>query len=465
MVAGSGFGSAFFLHEYLRHARRDARVLVLEKGVARNHAWQLEHPLGLQREAQRAIDNRTSKLWVFNLALGGGSNCWWAATPRMLPADFELRTRYGVGRDWPLGYDDLEPYYGDAEHLMQVAGPSDDTPFTRSRPYPQPPHTLSRVDELLKASFPDKFFHLPCARPTRATGKRPPCCGSGVCGLCPVDAKFTIANGLPGLFSDPRVTLETGASVDAVDVQAGQATSLIYRSGGREQRARGELFVLGTNGLFNPHILLRSSLDGPAVGRGLVEQLSVDVDVPLAEGAFPLGSTSMTGHGYAFYDGPHRRRRGAALVETWSVPLFASPGGPLRQRVKLKFIIEDLPLPNNRVEVSPDDPTRPLVVFEERSDYAMATLRRVGRDAETLLASLPVEKEVRRKVNNTESHILGTTAMGVDPASSVVDAGLVHHTVRNLVVVGSSVFPTAPPANPSLTLCALSLRAARRLLS
>jgi len=53
--------------------------------------------------------------------------------------------------------------------------------------------------------------------------------------------------------------------------------------------------------------------------------------------------------------------------------------------------------------------------------------------------------------------------MGRDPKTSVVDADLRHHRVRNLLVLGSSTFPTCPPANPTLTLAALSLRAARRL--
>jgi choline dehydrogenase-like flavoprotein len=55
--------------------------------------------------------------------------------------------------------------------------------------------------------------------------------------------------------------------------------------------------------------------------------------------------------------------------------------------------------------------------------------------------------------------------MGHDPAESVVDAGQIHHSVRNLVVVGSSVFPSSGTAPPSLTVAALSLRAAHLLAS
>ena len=63
----------------------------------------------------------------------------------------------------------------------------------------------------------------------------------------------------------------------------------------------------------------------------------------------------------------------------------------------------------------------------------------------------------------SEEHILGTTVMGDDPAKSVVDKHMLHHKVRNLVVAGSGVFPTAAPANPSLTIATLSLWSADKL--
>ena len=79
---------------------------------------------------------------------------------------------------------------------------------------------------------------------------------------------------------------------------------------------------------------------------------------------------------------------------------------------------------------------------------------------------LPVERiQVPGRLNQTESHILCTTVMGADPKDSIVDARLIHHTARNLLVLGGSVFPTASPANPTLTLSALSLMAADRFLS
>ena len=72
-----------------------------------------------------------------------------------------------------------------------------------------------------------------------------------------------------------------------------------------------------------------------------------------------------------------------------------------------------------------------------------------------------IEKGVEfQGMRDTESHIQGSLRMGTDPATSVIDAKQVHHDVRNLVVVGSSVFPSGPNSTPSLSVAALSLRSA-----
>lgn len=122
VLVGSSFASMFFLHRWLSWpGHRKARVLVLEKGPRRDLEWQLAHRGQLERDAERTFVNRTPrKPWSQVIALGGASNAWFGCAPRFLPEDFELRTRYGVGEDWPLGYDDLEPYYCLAEELLSL---------------------------------------------------------------------------------------------------------------------------------------------------------------------------------------------------------------------------------------------------------------------------------------------------------------------------------------------------------
>jgi choline dehydrogenase-like flavoprotein len=466
ILVGTGFASSFFLHRYLKRAGPSARVLVLERGEVRQHAWQITHASQLSDEAEKSFINRNPKKpWAVRLAFGGCSNCWWACTPRFLPEDFRMFTQYGVGQDWPVTYDALEEYYCDAEEIMSVSGPSDGSPFPRSRPYPLPPHRFTSPDRLLKQHFPDAFFNQPTARPSRPTESgRPRCCASGICSLCPINSKFTILNELNYLYEDPRVTLQTGATVLALDIANNVVTGVRYRSGGAEHVARASVVGLGANALFNPHLLLRSGLTEPAVGRGLAEQVSARVDVFLDGLDNFNGSTSITGNGYMLYSGDHRRERAAALMETWNMVDLRDARGKWRRRVQLNFIFEDLPQASNAVTINAGNAELPDVTYAGPSPYLQRGLDALESQLPPILAALPVESyKVYFGQKSSEGHILGTTPMGGDPSKHVVDADLVHHTVRNLLVLGSSVFPTITPSNPTLTISALSLRAADRL--
>ena len=463
IVIGTGFAGAFFLHEALHHLGPGARVLVLERGKHRDRTWQLAHRRGLLDHGHRSFDNATPKKpWRFSVGLGGSSNCWVGCTPRLLPEDFELETRYGVGRDWPLTYDELEADYLTVERLMAVSGPDNTALFPRSAPYPQPPHVLQRPEEVLRQAYPGHFFAMPTARSRLGTETRAACCNNTRCQLCPVDAKFTILNGMTPALRDPRVTLLTGARADALDVAGGTVKGVAYRHGGKDKRARADSVALAANAVFNPALLLTSGLEGPAVGKGLVEQVSVRADVLLDGMDAFQGSTYLTGHGYMLYGGEHRRTHAAGLIETRNRPDIRLERGKWRHRLKLKVIYEDLPQDHNHVEATGDVNRPARTHFKGRSAYAKRALARCEADLTRVLAPLPVERlKVERRPDPTESHVMGTAAMGRDPATSVVDSHLVHHRVRNLAVLGASAFPTAPPANPTLTLSALSVRAAR----
>ena len=467
IVVGTGFASSFFLSVYLARCRADARILVLERGRRDTHAWQLRHRRPASTPPQATFVNRhRRKQWFYTPALGGGSNCWWAVTPRMMPSDFALKSTYGVGTDWPLSYDELEEFYCQAEALMAVSGPADGAPQPRSRPYPQPPHRFSRPDQLLKKAYPELFFHQPTARARLATAQRAACCASGVCHLCPIDAKFTVLNEMGHLYADPRVTLVLEAAVQSVETTGRTARGVRYIKDGIEAQAQGQLVVLGANALFNPHILLRSGLSHPLLGKFLHEQVAVTTTIDLDGVENFQGSTSITGHGYMLYDGPHRSQRAGCLIESWNVPTLRLERGKWRQRLVLKFLFEDLPAPHNHVRIAAGDPAQPETVYRNHSEYAQRGIDALAEALPELLRPLPVEKiDFDPRPSPTENHILGTTPMGTDPRRSIVDRGLVHHQVRNLLVLGGGVFPTSSPVNPTLTLSALSLWAAHHLLA
>lgn len=467
IVVGTGFASTFFLWRYLKRTGPGERILVLERGGKSLPPEVIQNPfLEIMTGSAPYFTNRTpGKPWAFRVLFGGTSN-WTGNVPRQLPDDFELRSRFGVGVDWPLTYDDLEPYYCDVEDLMSAAGPSDDTPFRRSRPYPQPPHRLSDADLLLKNAYPDDFFVLPAARPTVATDRRVACCAANVCPACPLDAKFTVLNDeMADVYRDPRVELLVGARVDSVEVQAGRATGVVFTHEGRAATARGDLVALGANAIFNPHVLLRSGLEHPVLGRGLCEQVSVSFDVLLDGVDNFQGSHMLTGHGYMLHRGRRRRDRAAALLETANIQYLRMERGRWRQRLMAKFIFEDLPQRDNYVRPSSEDPSMPEVAYHGHSDYTQRGIDALlSSEAEELFsAALPVERIQLLEAFSTEGHIECTVPMGHDAASSVVDRHLIHHEVRNLLVLGSSAFPTCPPANPTPTLAALSLWAADHL--
>jgi choline dehydrogenase-like flavoprotein len=440
-------------------------VLVLERGALREHAEHLTQRTAITAASTKEIHNRTpEKPWVFQLTFGGGSNCWFGTTPRMTVEDFSLQSKYGQGRDWPISYADLEPYYCDAEDMIAVSGDSAEGPHMRSRPYPLPPHRFSRVDEILQAGYPNAFFHQPSARPSRGVPKRPRCCASGVCSGCPINSKFTVLNELRDQFEhDERVMLLLGANVTEIEHTGTAASGVRYLRDGKDQLARGSLIAIGANAILNPYLLLRSGLDDGIVGRGLVEQVELAVDVHLDGVDNFQGSSASCGIGYMHHDGEHRRERAAALMLTLNIPDLRLERGKWRQRLRFGWIVEDLPQENNRVTVDPAD-GRPCVSFSGHSDYTQRTIDHLRKIAPEVLSVLPVERiMIDKQVHKTASHIECTTPMGSDPKSSVVDRNLVHHRLRNLLVLGSSTFPTCAPANPSLTLSALSLRCAEQL--
>ena len=129
-------------------------------------------------------------------------------------------------------------------------------------------------------------------------------------------------------------------------------------------------------------------------------------------------------------------------------------------------ITEQYPRRWSRVEVASEDATRPAVSHAGPGPEVALAGDTLRSELPRLFAKLPIEDvRIASEFKKTEAHALGTVVMGNDPATSVVDRHLVHHHVRNLLVLGGSAFPTASPANPTLTISALSLWAAEHQLS
>jgi choline dehydrogenase-like flavoprotein len=465
IIIGSGFGSFFFLHEFLKK-RRKGRTLVVEWGAYKNHDWQVKN------QANSIYDTETlythgagEKWWHYSIGFGGGTLCWWALCPRDHPNDFRLRSKYGVGIDWPISYDDLASHYHEAEQVMLIAGPDDlGLHYPGAGDYAQPPHRMSDIDRMMKAAQPDMHFVMPNGRLSRAVGQRGACCVTGQCRWCPVDAKFTALNSMQHIVEHPDLDICLDSKVELIDVQNNSARGVRFVNGGKEYTARADLIVLGANGINSPILLQQSGFSHPVIGRYLHEKIEVMVEVYLDGVKNFGGSTITTGMNLSLLDGEHRREHGGALLHFdnfWNNGLRPDYGR-WREILPLTMTVEVIPQFTSVVTRSSDG--RPHVSFPQQSDYGLRGVQAAFDKLAVVLQPLPVERVEVRQIENPV-HLQGTLRMGNDPIESVVDAGQVHHNVRNLVVVGSSVFPTSGSSPPSLTVAAMSLRAAHLLES
>ena len=145
------------------------------------------------------------------MVVGGSAMHWGGAIPRYSPEDFRLQSLYGVGFDWPITFDDLEPYYQEAEERIGAAGeqgPPDCDP--RSQPYPMPPlplsYNLARMREWTdRAEIP--FWTQPWARNTEPYRGRNVCQRCDTCAVCPTGAKYTPDFAFDQLLTAGRIDL------------------------------------------------------------------------------------------------------------------------------------------------------------------------------------------------------------------------------------------------------------------
>lgn len=466
IVVGTGFSSSFFLYKF-KERYPDKKILVLERGRFAAHGERLEavrerKPLENYVDSAEILKqkNQDNHAFAFQVGFGGGSNCWWGCTPRFMPNDFRIQSLYGVGNDWPLTYDELSPFYEEAEHLMQISGPLEN-PYPKTASYPLRSHKLLPFDQLLQDKYGTLVQAQATARASERIASRAACCGSSACSLCPVNAKFTIENGMRETYEG--LSLVYGAEVYALDLGGTQASKIHYRVGKEEKTDSADFFVLGANPIFNAHILLNSGDTHPLLGKGISEQRSITVDVNL--GIHNVGGSSLiSANMWMLYEGDFRKEYAACLIESQNSPMMMRlEKGKLRHIAQLKCIFEDLYQNRNGLEKSAD-PFLPSLTYHGPSQYLKKGVSNLEVSLKRILAGLPVESmHIPSELNETESHIIGGHIMGKEIENSVVDSQQIHHTYRNVMMLGAGSFSSMSPANPTLTLSALSLRSAAQL--
>ena len=447
---------------------------------------------------------------TYERIVGGTTWHWLGSSPRLLPDDFRMKTRFGVGADWPISYADLEPWYVKAERAIGVAGDSnDDQGSPRSAGFPMEAVPASFLDGVVDEAARRIGFRLsltPQARNTETYNDRHRCVGNSNCiPICPIAAKYDALVHLD-LAEDAGAQLIANAVVhDLLLRPDGTVGGVVYRRpDGSDHTVTARAVVLAAHGIETPKLMLIANA-GKGVGNssGKVGLNLMDHPIQLswalsAQPVFPQrGPLSTSGiestrrqpdtqgqrsafrvevanDGFRFPIGdpttefiatPDRdsfirlREGGEALAERWR--------DHLSRELRFASLTEQLPEETNLVRPHPmlkDEIgiPRPSIAFKV-DQYALDGMAAAKDVHVRLFQALGATQQQHGAFPFGAGHIMGTTKMGSDPKTSVADGSGRSHDVRNMWIVGSSLFPTCGTANPTLTIAALALRTAAAL--
>ncbi len=443
-----------------------------------------------------------------SMQVGGLAMHWGGVTPRFSPEDFRVRSLYGVGQDWPISYDDLDPWYQEAEVRLGVAGeqgPAELDP--RGAPFPQAPIPLSYNLEQLrgwadKAGIP--MWSQPSAKNSAPYRGRPACCRNDTCfPVCPIGAKYSPDHTWDPLRASGRVTLIPRTVVRRLEVE-GPGTRVtravaVARDGGAETEFRARSFVVAAGYVWSSHLLLLSGSsrfpDGLGNGSGLVGKYigghrNVGGLVSLPLRLFPGINEQHSLVSKKFMRVPRGARYLRHDLRVWESsagrePRLGDAAGRLllgdelladwRQRsatgaARVRAYYDVIPDRESAVTLDPIKRTPwndPLPRLSLRDDPVSAELRGPSEEAIRQvfegMARAGDGTVMSTRSDSFQDHPAGGCRMGNDPASSVTDSWGRTHDHENLFVVGAPTCVSMGCANGTLSFCALALRAAQEI--
>ncbi len=504
VVIGSGFGGSTVASKL---AAAGIRVLVLERGrwVERDDtAWD-SRAIQIDRiyksETPYEVDERWGRELTYpDDAVGGRSVFYGAASLRLRREDFIASDRFDPSEpgprppDWPITYEDLEPFYAESDREIGVAGAAGQDPSEppRSSDYPAAPPPYGSTARIISGSAERlglKPFPLPLAIQFDGAPGRAKCEMCMTCDLfpCKVCAK-----------NDLSVTLLPKAQAHGATLRERTVVRRIHRSGNRIMEiecvdvASGEEFgitcdvcVVSCGAIASAALLLNSGLDaiepnGPLVGRYLMRHCS-----GIVIGVFPFKTNpERRFHKQVaitdFYFGhPTRGPKGPwGMIQALQTPPpeFVAETAPypkpigwigsktLPYHAYLLCMAEDIPQRDNRVEIDADrtdDYGLPLArVFHKYLERDLAARRGLYTEAARILRRAGSLVRVRLPIH-TYSHALGTARFGNDPTTAVLDPWCRFFGIDNLFVVDGSFMPSSGGVNPSLTIAANGFRVGR----
>jgi gluconate 2-dehydrogenase alpha chain len=459
--------------------------------------------------------------------VGGSVIHWGGALRRCHPHHFRYRSwvaeRFGErvlpeGHtlvDWPLTYDDLEPYYTRVEELVGVAGDAAANPFVpRSAPLPLPPLRPSVTSELFRKATESMGLHpypTPVAvnsEPYHGFPATSYCAWSGGFGPFDKDRWYPALTSVPDALGTGNFDLRTSCRVVRVLTGPdGHAAGVEYVDAAGELRTqRARTVILCGYTFENVRLLLLSGddrhpdglgNDAGQVGRHFMTKAWADVYGYFPEVVFNAHTgpaAQMWGLDdfiAADFDASAHGFIGGATpnVENQRLPIQISReplppgvrgwGRPYRDQLRrwqhlcaVRLQPDTLSYAGNFLDLDPRHRDRsglglPVVriTYDIRENERRLDEWMEGKAAEILRAMGATRTWRGLRLGGVcSSHDLGGCRMGEDPASSVVDPHLEVHDTPGLYVFGGAVFPTCHGVNPTLTMWALCCRAAEQLV-
>ncbi len=487
IIVGSGIGGATLA---ARLAPSGRRILILERGERLADCPEARDPAaifgrGVFRPKEMWRDQAGEAFNPGNYAyVGGNSKFYGAVLLRYRAEDFRpLRHIEGTTPGWPISYDEIEPYYQQAETLYQVRGVlgEDPTEPRHSGTYPFP-------------AVPDEPFVADLRRRLRAQGLHP---GSLPLG---VDLDRWLARGATTWDAFPdtcggkmdaetaalheamkyrNVTLMTGARVTRLIAVGRRIAAVEVERAGHTERLSADTICLSAGAVMTASILLSSADDlhptglanrSDQVGRNFMNHnLSGVIGISPFRRNTSVYEKTIQFNDWYLTGGPHGEPLGnIQMLGRITGPILAAEGGlPLalahwiaEHSVHMMTMSEDLPTRESRVVVKNGQ----IELHWQRTNWSAHALLVRRLKAVLRSAGWPVvlSKAFEKR---TPSHQCGTARIGNDPTTSVVDGFGKAHDLDNLWIADASVLPTSAAVNPSLTIAALALRTGDRILA
>ncbi|WP_066722364.1 GMC family oxidoreductase [Sphingomonas pituitosa] len=452
-----------------------------------------------------AFDEGSKFYWIRPGAVGGKSLIWGRWSFRWSPQDFEANQREGIDGAWPIGYDDLAPWYAKVEDYIGVSGSRENLPYLPDSNF-QPPMPMNIAEKWLKQQLETKFpgRKLINTRLSNMTEDKPDqgrtkCqfrnqCGNG----CSFGAYFsTQAVTLPAARATGKLTLQSDAVVTNIEYDAAKkrVTGVRYVDAktGQAQVVNADLVFLCASAMGSNQILLNSRPAGSershfdssgTLGRYVMDHIfrvGIDGEIPgmtdfIEYGRRPGGVYIPRFRNIGGEEGVGFKRGYGYQGSAWRVP--AAPVGfgasmkhAMRRYGPWRFSMgafgECLPYKDNRVSLHASKVDRfgvPLmrfdVTFRENELKLIADAKVQGEAMLRAAGLVNVTSNEGEHVPGDAIHEMGGARMGADPRSSVLNGFSQAHDAPNLYVTDGAQMASASCVNPSLTFMALTMRAA-----